>query len=228
MSLSSPPATVLRPYLEPGRFCDSGHPAVIAFARDIAPAGASPRQAAIALYRAVRDRFHYNPYRIDLRPAALRASALLTRDHGYCIEKANLLAAAARATGIPSRLGFANVRNHLGTARLEAFLGTDLLVFHGYTELFLDGRWVKATPAFNAALCHRLGVEPLEFDGRHDSIFQEFTPHSGRYMEYVHDYGTFADVPRDRFIAELKQHYPHLFDGRETPDVPPGWEFIIE
>ena len=28
-------------------------------------------------------------------------------------------------------------------------MGTDLFVYHGYAELFLDGKWVKATPAFN-------------------------------------------------------------------------------
>ena len=98
---------------------------------------------------------------------------------GHCIDKALLLAACARALGIPAQLHFANVRNHVGTAKLEERLGTDLLVFHGYTELWLDERWVAATPAFNKALCDRLGVAPLEFDGEHDSIFQAYDREAG-------------------------------------------------
>ncbi len=94
---------------------------------------------------------------------------------GHCIDKALLLAACARVLGIPSRLHFANVRNHIGTAKLEAMLGTDLLVFHGYTELFLEGRWVAATPAFNKELCAHLKVPPLEWDGRTDAIFQAYS-----------------------------------------------------
>ena len=137
---------------------------------------------------------------------------MLRRDYGYCVEKANLLGACARALGIPARLGFANVRNHIGTARLEKMLRTDVLVFHGYVELYLEEHWVKATPAFNAALCRRLGVAPLAFDGRHDSLFQQYDSSGGKFMEYLHDYGTFPDVPRELFIDELKKHYPHIFE----------------
>ncbi len=124
-----------------------------------------------------------------------------------------MLAACARVVGIPSRLGFANVRNHIGTSKLEEFLKTDLLVFHGYCELHLEGKWVKATPAFNRQLCRRLGVPPLEFDGQSDSIFQQYTPDGDCFMEYLHDYGQFADVPRELFIHELKKYYAHIFEN---------------
>ena len=112
------------------------------------------------------------------------------------------------ARGIPARLHFANVRNHIGTEELERILGTDLLVFHGYTELFLEGRWVAATPAFNKELCEHLGVAPLEFDGREDSIFQQFDNAGGQFMEYVHDYGAFATIPYALMIGEWRKHYP--------------------
>jgi len=199
-------------YLNPGKFIDSDASAIIDFAKRIVGGISAKTAQAMVLYYAIRDGWRYDPYRIDLRPEAMKASALLTRDHGYCIEKANLLAAAARSLGIPARLGFANVKNHIGTEKLEKLLKTNLMVFHGFTELFIDGKWVKATPAFNKKLCKKLGVKPLEFNGRDDSIFQQYAADGSRFMEYVHDYGHFADVPRDLFIQELHKYYPHVFE----------------
>lgn len=201
----------LRPYLESNRFCDSEHAAVIAYARQHAGPEADPVASAVHLYYAVRDGFRYNPWNVSLEPADFAASAMLGRDPergGHCIDKANLLAACARVLGIPSRLHFANVRNHIGTEELERKLGTDLLVFHGYVELHLNGHWVAATPAFNKELCAYLGVAPLEFDGRQDSIFQQYDATGGRFMEYVHDYGDFAEIPFDLMIAQWRRFYP--------------------
>jgi len=197
-------------FLAPNRFVDSAHPDIIAFAQAIG-GGLAPRPAMVAVFREVRDRLRYNPWRVRFSPEDYRASEVLNRDPaegGHCIDKALLLAAAARALGVPSRLHFANVRNHIGTARLEEQLGTDLLVFHGYTELFLDDRWVAATPAFNVELCQRLGVAPLDFDGVHDAIFQEFDRDGGRFMEYVSDHGSHAELPFDAMIAAWEEHYP--------------------
>lgn len=196
---------------------DSDHPSVIRWTREVVrdiPAGDKLAQA-VSLYLAVRDSFLYNPYEVDLRPEAMKASFQLGKESGYCIEKANLLGASARVLGIPARLGFADVRNHIGTERLEAFLGTDILTFHGYTDLYLEGQWVKATPAFNAALCRKLGVEPLEFNGREDSIFQEYDQTEGRFMEYLVDHGTFQEWPREAFIASIQKHYPKLFEQNQ-------------
>lgn len=203
-------------YLEPAVYIDSNSPGVVSFAREIIGNLSDPVEKAVKLYYAVRDGFNYNPHDVDLSADAMKASSLVKRNYGYCIEKACLLAACARVAGIPSRLAFANVRNHIGTEKLEKVLKTNVLVFHGFTELFLDGKWVKATPAFNRGLCEKLNVEPLEFDGKNDSIFQEYSREGNRFMEYLHDYGNFPDVPRDLFISELKKHYPHLFEKGET------------
>lgn len=202
----------LAPYLEPNAFVDSDHPAILAFAREHA-AGLPPREAAVALYDVIRDGWRYTPWNVTLTPDGFRASLVVMRTprQGHCIDKALLLAASCRALGIPARLHFANVRNHIGTAKLEEQLGTDLLVFHGYTEIWLDGRWVAATPAFNKALCERLGVPPLAFDGVNDSVFQEHD--RGGFMEYVDDHGTHAGIPFDDMIAAWKQHYPAVAEG---------------
>ncbi|PRQ04323.1 Transglutaminase-like superfamily protein [Enhygromyxa salina] len=206
-------------YLDPNPFVDSDHPAVVAYARQHG-VGATPRDAAVALYYAVRDGFRYNPWNVKLRAEDFSASSVLLRERSlgaHCVDKATVLAACARVIGVPSRLHFANVRNHIGTARLEARLGSNLLVYHGYCELWLDERWVAATPAFNRELCERLGVAPLEFDGREDSVFQEYDREGGQFMEYVDDHGVHHDVPLDDMIAAWQRHYPGILASGSWP-----------
>lgn len=217
--MSSPDAI----YLQPNAFVDSDHPAVVAFAEEVAGTLTEPRAVAVALYDRVRDMRRYSPWGAKLTPQGYTASGVLLRPPeagAHCIDKANLLAAACRARGIPSRLHFATVRNHIGTAALERRLGTDLLVFHGYTELWLGGRWVAATPAFNRELCVHLGVPPLAFDGLHDSIFQAFSPDGTRFMEYIEDHGSHPDVPFDAMLAAWKRHYPHIIAQGRWPERP--------
>ncbi len=204
----------MREYLEPGRFIDSDHPALVEFAENTRGASRDPRQQAISLYQAVRDRIRYNPYVFSRDPESLKASQALLAGESYCVPKAALLAACARHCGIPARIGLADVRNHLATARLLELLRSEVFAMHGYTELYLEGRWVKATPAFNEALCRVFGVAPLEFDGLTDSVFHPFNQKGERYMEYLHDHGQFADVPEQLFFGHLARCYPHLFaDG---------------
>ena len=198
-------------YLEPTEFLDFDHAAVREFALRNSDGAKDEREKAVALYYAVRDGFQYNPNILDLRRAGLKASDLLARNRGYCVEKAVLLAATARAVGVPSRLSFYIVRNHIATDKLEKLLEKNYLVFHGAAEMFLDGKWLKTTPAFNKSLCQYLGVEPLEFDGSGDSIFQEFDRSGNAFMEYLHDYGAFADLPYELYLEELHKHYPHIF-----------------
>ena len=195
--------------LAPTALIDSNHPAVIAFARQHA-VGADDRERAVALTLAVRDGFRYDPYRIDLSPQGMRASSVIAQGYGWCVPKAALLAAAARAAGIPARVGYADVRNHLSTERLRRTLQTDVFVWHGYTDLWIDGRWRKATPAFNIELCERFGLLPLDFDGRADSIYHPFDKAGNRHMEYVNQHGAFDDMPLDRIVAAFAATYPAL------------------
>jgi transglutaminase-like putative cysteine protease len=198
--------------LAPGRYVDSDHPAVISFARRVAGTATTPHDIAIKLYYAVRDEFLYDPYHFDTSIDGLKASHVIAAGRGFCVPKAALLAAAARVLGVPSRLGFADVRNHLTSKRLYDMMGTDLFVFHGYTDLWLDGQWVKATPAFNRSLCEKAGIRPLEFDGRVDSVFHEFDASGRRHMEYVLDRGAYADLPREEMLAKWKESYVSLAD----------------
>jgi len=211
-------------FLSASRFVDSDAPAIRAYARDRAGEG-SDIERACRLYYAVRDDLRYDPYDIDYTPQGFSASATLARGKGFCITKAAVLAAVARAAGIPARLGYADVRNHLATPRLVEQMGTDLFMFHGYTDLWLDGRWVKATPAFNLELCTKFGVLPLEFDGREDSVFHPFDAKGQRHMEYVRDRGVYADVPYDEIVATFRTAYPK-FDMEGA--APPAGDFAAE
>lgn len=203
----------LSEYLKPGQFIDSDAPGIVAFARDEAGSSGDERERAIRLYHAVRDAILYDPYVDYSDPGFYRASTVLERKRGYCVSKASLLAAVARAAGIPARVGYADVKNHMTSPRLHEKLKTDTYRWHSFTELFLEGRWVKATPAFNLALCQKLGVDPLEFDGRSDSLFQEYDPVGRRHMEYLQDRGSFADVPFDTITADFRIHYPAMMKG---------------
>lgn len=198
-------------YLKPGIYTDSDHPKVIAYTQKQIKGITDPIEKVVALYYSIRDDFRYSPYHIALTPHSLKASHLLTKDYGHCIEKSNLFTACVRSLGIPCRLGYGNVRNHLSTEQLEETLGTDVLVFHGYSEVYLNEKWVKATPVFNAELCTKLGVEPLEFDGTEDAVFQESDKGGKPFMEYVVDHGTFEDVPLDKIKKAMQEAYPHLF-----------------
>jgi transglutaminase-like putative cysteine protease len=201
------------PFLAASAFVDSDVPAIAAFAKRATVDAESPFDAALRLYAAVRDTITYDPY-IDFTDAAnYRASGVLAAGRGFCVGTAALLAAGARAIGVPARVGYADVRNHLTSPRLYRLIGTDVFIWHSYADLFLDGHWVKATPAFDRALCDRVGVKTLEFDGRNDSLFHPFDRSGRRHMQYLRDRGTYADVPFDAMQADFRRDYPNLMKG---------------
>lgn len=201
-------------YLAATPYFDFDHPAVREWA-DQELAGCSDEPIAIArrLYLAVRDQISYNPYVCVADKATFSASHALQAGESYCIPKAVLLGAACRYKAIPSRLGLSDVRNHLSSPRLIEWLRTDVFHMHGYIELYLNDRWIKATPAFNKRLCTLMGVEPLAFDGIHDSIFQPYAVDGSAHMEYLKEYGTFAELPYAMIMDVLRRAYGHLFDA---------------
>ncbi|MCP4749570.1 MAG: transglutaminase family protein [Proteobacteria bacterium] len=168
-------------------------------------------QQAVNLYYAVRDGIRYNPYKFDLSVKGLRASTTLNDGEGWCVPKAILLAACCRAIGIPARLGFADVKNHLSTARMREQMKTDVFLWHGYTSIYLEGAWVKSTPAFNIELCEKFRLKPLEFDGRDDSIYHPFDLEGNKHMEYIRSRGEFADIPIELMMETFIEEYGGAF-----------------
>jgi transglutaminase-like putative cysteine protease len=195
-------------YLAPTSIIDSDHQTIIEYAHDvIGIQGRDAIEKAVKLYYAVRDGIWYDPYYPFYLPEHYRASNVLKSGRGFCVSKISLLCALGRAVNIPSRAGFATVRNHLATERLIEYLGSDLFVYHGFTEFFLDGKWVKATPAFNIELCRKHHVIPLDFNGREDSIFHEYNADKKQFMEYVEYHGSYADIPLETILSEWRKTY---------------------
>lgn len=194
-------------HLQPTPIIDADHETVRAFAHRRAGRSCNPRHQAVDLYYAVRDDVRYNPYLFSLSADDIKASATLARKESWCVPKAALLAACCRAIGIPARLGFADVRNHLSTKRLREQMKTDVFAWHGYTTLYLDGKWVKATPAFNIELCERFGLMTLDFDGRHDSLYHPFDLSGNKHMEYIRYRGEYDDVPLEEMQRSILQAY---------------------
>jgi len=195
-------------YLLPTAIIDSRHLSIVECANDTAcGAEKDPVAMAVKLYYAVRDGIWYDPYYPFYLPEHYRASNILKSKRGFCISKASLLCALARACGIPSRVGFATVRNHLATPKLLDYLGSDVFVYHGFTEFYLEGKWVKSTPTFNAELCRKHQVIPLEFNGRDDSIFHPYNMGKKQFMEYIEYHGTYADIPVDDILTAWEKAY---------------------
>ncbi len=197
----------LQSYIQPTVTIDSDHLSVQAFVDQHTQQGQSALQKAVALYYAVRDGFRYDPYSFRLDEASFKASTTLAAGLGWCVPKAILLAACCRAAGIPARLGFADVKNHLSTERLREKMKTDIFHWHGYTSIFLDDKWVKATPAFNIELCDKFGLKPLEFDGQEDSIYHEFDRAGNKHMEYLQERGEYDDLPLEEILSDFDRLY---------------------
>lgn len=215
-------ATEIKQYLEPTSIIDSNSGEIRSLAWQIAPSDTPDRERAVRLYLWVRDEVIYDPYSPFYKPEHYRASEVIKRKRGFCVPKASALCALYRASGIPARLGFADVKNHLASRRIVEWLGTDLFVYHGYVELFMNGRWIKVSPAFDKNLCARFGVPPLDFDGIHDAMLQAYAPpvddetpdqeklaggKERRFMEYVRYHGTRKDVPIDEILEAWKAAY---------------------
>jgi transglutaminase-like putative cysteine protease len=207
-------------WLAATEFLDYHHPVIADFVATEAGSG-SDKERALRLYYAVRDGIRYDPYSARMQREAMRASTTLINRVAYCVPKALVYAACLRAIGIPARPGFADVRNHLTTEKLAKLLGSDVYAWHGYVSLWLEGKWVKATPAFNIEMCRRFGVLPLDFDGENDSVMHPYNSANQRHMEYVKQRGEFDDLPYDELVADMLAMYPKLVamsEGRVAGD----------
>jgi transglutaminase-like putative cysteine protease len=200
-------------WLAPTWFIDSDSETVDAFAAKAASGAADQRATAVALFHAVRDGIRYDPYNTQSDPVSYRASTVAASASNWCVPKSVLLTAAARNRGIPARLGFADVRNHLTSEKLSAQMGTDVFMWHGYSELLLGDRWFKLSSAFNIELCDRFGVKVLEFDGSGDALMHPFDRAGNRHMEYITQRGSFDDLPLEHIERDFREFYAGWYEG---------------
>ena len=208
-SISSEPDHQI--YLQPTIYIDSDHPDIQEYAASVVEECGSQLEKAIKLYYAARDEVRYDPYAFGFDGNTFKASNVLAEKKAFCVPKAILLAALCRSQNIPARLGFADVKNHLASDKLIEMMQTDVFAFHGYTDIYLEDQWVKATPAFNREMCEKFNVLPLEFNGREDSIFHPYNGEGDQHMEYLKDHGHFPDFPPEALVKSYEEVYPHFF-----------------
>lgn len=208
----------LEALLRPTEFLDHDSPVVADFVAKALPAAAAmtDRERACALYYAVRDTIRYEVYGVELSRSGLKASSIIQQGKGFCVHKSIAYAAAVRAVGIPSRIVYGDVRNHLASERLRELVGGDEFHYHSLTSVHVDGRWVKATPVFNKLLCRLYGISPLEFDGRSDSLYHPYDEQGRRHMEFIRMRGEFDDVPYETLVGGIRAAHPLLFAGSKT------------
>lgn len=199
-------------YLKPTKFIDFNELEVQEFVNSCISNDCDTNENMIRLYYKVRDSIIYNANDILFETPFFKASTTIKRGFGFCIPKAILLAAVARAIGVPSRLSFVDVTNHIASEKILKRMKTNVFVFHSYTDLYLNGKWVKATPTFNKKMCEKFDVEPLDFDGKNDSLFQQFDKKGNKYMEYLYNHGTFDDLPYEKMLNSFKKAYPHIHE----------------
>lgn len=182
-------------YLKPTTAIDSDHETMRRTALELTSPFTDESEKARALFYFVRDRIHYSIYMVSVRFEDFVASTVLAWGRGYCVQKAILLTALARAAGIPSRLVFAKIKNHRVPDELIAQTGRNVFPSHGYIQFFLGKKWINATPAFDKELCEKTGVPVVEFDGVHDAALAPYDLSGNPYIEYLEKYEPQADFP---------------------------------
>ncbi|QKW05257.1 transglutaminase domain-containing protein [Streptomyces sp. NA04227] len=206
----------------PTAFLDYETDAVQGFIDDaVKDRSADPGQLATELYYAVRDDIFYEVYGADLSRDGLKASHTVTVKQGFCLHKSALFAAACRGVGVPARVVYGDVRNHLASDRLREHIGGDTF-FHGLNSVHLNGTWIKATPVFNKILCRLYGMQALEFDGTSDSLYHPFDDQGHASMEFLADHGSFDDVPYDFVMSHMRSKHPNFLDSSGTGTVRGG------
>lgn len=203
--------------LRPTEHIDHESPVVRAFV-DKTLAGKDHDQvsAAVALYYACRDELRYEVYGNDLSREGMKASVIIERGFGFCIHKSLAYAATLRAIGVPSRVVYGDVRNHLASPRLRELVGGDVFRFHSLTQVYLNGRWLKSTPVFTKMLCKLYKIKPLDFDGHSDAVYHPFDEEGRQHMEFLYWHGEFDDFPYDLVVGGIKENHPLLFANNTT------------
>jgi transglutaminase-like putative cysteine protease len=180
------------------------------------------REKATALFYFIRDAIKHNPFSPGYLFEHFKASTILKEREGYCQHKAILLVALARASGIPARLGFVDIRDHRLPEKLLQIKGGDnLFIFHGYAQLYLSDRWIHASPSYDYNTCLRNRFIPVEFDGLNDAKDSPYDQEGNLHIEYVYDRGHYEDFPWDELCKARDEFAANM--GRDLSELMSSW-----
>ena len=205
-------------YLQPSKFFDFNKPKVRQKALEITEGCESDIEKAKALFYWVRDTIKYNMQLfVPIILNNFKASKVMQKGQGFCVSKSILLSSLARAVGIPARIHLVDLINHLVSQKVIDFMGTNIMFYHGFSEFFLDDKWVKLTPSFDQETAMRGGFLPMvEFDGKNDAVFPPQDLNGKKFGEYVGDRGVHADLPLndiDKIFREKYEMYRKFLNG---------------
>ncbi len=197
-------------YLQPTKFFDFNKKFVRDKAFEITEGLETEKEKVKALFYWVRDQIKYNMYTyVPSIKANFKASVTLRRKNGFCVSKSVLLSSFARAIGIPARIHLVDLINHKISQKLIDYMETNVMHYHGYSEIYLNNIWVKLTPSFDKGTAIKAGFIPMvEFDGENDAVFASYDNEGRKFGEYVQDRGIHADLPLDVIEQVFYEKYP--------------------
>ncbi len=203
----------LNEFLRPTEFLDFDKKLVKKKAMEITEGCKSNKEKAISLFYFVRDEIKYNMYTyIPQHETNLKASTTLRRKNGFCMSKAVLLSTLARAVNVPASIHMVDIINHKVSKKVVDLMGTNAFLCHGYSELLIDGRWIKLTPVFDQTTAEKAGYLPnAEFDGEHDAMLSKHDTEGNLLVEYIKDRGNYSDVPIEEIKRIFVEGYKNLY-----------------
>ena len=161
------------------------------------------REKAICIHNYVRDSvlFGFNRRFFDMS-----ASQVLEAKTGFCNNKSTLFVAMLRAVGIPSRLHFVDIDKNILHGIVDP---RTPFVDHSYTEVYLDGKWIRCDSYIVDSELFKNARKRLEaekrrlgwglhidgtnqWDGRSDS-FSQFVFSDAKQIS-TKDYGVYEDI----------------------------------
>ncbi len=203
---------VMEEYLQSTEFFDFDKTSVNQKALEITKNCETDKEKAIALFYWVRDEIRYNMLTyIPQIKENFKASVTLQRGDGFCVSKSILLSSFARAVGIPARIHLVDLINHKISQRIIDMMGHNVMYYHGYSEFYLNSKWIKLTPSFDTPTAIKGKFLPMcEFDGERDAVFPKYDNDGNQFGEYLTDRGVHADLPLEDIARVFEEKYPAI------------------
>ena len=181
--------------LRPTYCIDSDAKPIVRKASELTASIRNSRDKVLRIFAFVRDEIPYN-FAPDVRNRShFKASHTLEMGNGFCMQKAALFAALCRASGIPARIGFQDIRDYMIVGDFLRLMGTNELSHHGMNAVFLNGRWVMADCTLDSGLANRKRYRLVEFDGARHALLPKTSRTGKPHFDILKQYRFYNDTP---------------------------------